>query len=297
MYTEHLRIPVGAGSLHVERTGRGGPPIVLVHGFGSCAFLWRAIAPPLANMGFTVLAVDLLGHGESDRPNDAAYDLGAQADYVERVLTALRLPAAVVVGQDIGALVALVLAARRPSKVARLVLLSAPDPNALPSAEIRALQRMSARVALGANAFFGALLLLQPLLQGAVADPAHMPPLLVARYLAPFVGGDGVSRLLHLASAVDLSNDDLARFRDVSCPITLAFGQTDDLDEPERIRERVEALALFGASVVTVPGAGRLLAEDAPLEVVRLLTDCMSDLPTSVQGDTHEPGSDTEMSE
>ena len=294
VYTEHLRIPVGTGSLHVERTGRGGPPILLVHGFGSCAFLWRAVAPQLATKGFTVLAVDLLGHGESDSPDDAAYDLGAQADYLERVLTALRLPATAVVGQDIGALVALVLAARRPSLVARLALLSPPDPNELPGAEIRGLQRMSARVALGANAFFGALLLLQPLLQAAVADPTHMPPLLVARYLAPFVGSDGVSRLLHLASAVDLSNDDLTRLRDVSCPITLVFGEANDPDERDKIRERIVALALAGARVVTVPGAGRLLAEDTPVELVRLMTDWMGDPPTAVAAEAKSRLSDSQ---
>ena len=38
MYTEHLRIPVGAGAQHIERVGRGGKPIVLLHGFGTSAF-------------------------------------------------------------------------------------------------------------------------------------------------------------------------------------------------------------------------------------------------------------------
>lgn len=288
MYTEHLRIPVGHGSLHVERTGRGGPPVVLIHGFGSCAFLWRAIAPALANAGYTVLAVDLLGYGESDRPIDAAYDLGAQADYIERILTALRMPAASVVGQDIGALVALVLAARRPSRVARLALLNPPDPSELPGGEIRALQRMSARAALGANALFGALPLLQPLLQGGVVEPSHMPPLLVARYLAPFVGTDGVARLLHLASAVELSDDELTRFRDVTCPVTLAFGVGDDAGESSRIRDRVDALALPDARVVTVPNAGRFLAEDAPRAVVELLKLWLSDRPDGDAVDTVE---------
>ena len=48
VYTEHLRIPVGSGALHVERVGRAGRAVVLLHGFGTCAFLWRAVAPQLA---------------------------------------------------------------------------------------------------------------------------------------------------------------------------------------------------------------------------------------------------------
>ena len=100
MYTEHLRIPVGAGSLHAERVGRGGHPVVLLHGFGTCSFLWRALAPRLADHGYTAIALDLLGHGESDRPLDMSFGLAAQAEYVERALTALRLPAVSLIGQD-----------------------------------------------------------------------------------------------------------------------------------------------------------------------------------------------------
>ena len=63
MYVEHLRIPIGSGALHVERVGRGGPPVVLLHGFGTCAFLWRRLSPALAMAGYTAIAIDLLGHG------------------------------------------------------------------------------------------------------------------------------------------------------------------------------------------------------------------------------------------
>jgi pimeloyl-ACP methyl ester carboxylesterase len=40
-----LRIPVGPGSMHVERYGHGGAPIVLIHGFGTSCFLWRNVGP------------------------------------------------------------------------------------------------------------------------------------------------------------------------------------------------------------------------------------------------------------
>ncbi len=279
MYTEHLRIPVGVGALHAERTGRGGPPILLVHGFGTCAFVWRAIAPRLANAGFTAVAIDLLGHGESDRPDDASYGLAAQAEYLERALTALRMPAASVVGLDIGALVALLLAGRRPERVSRLALISPVDPRDLPGAEIRALQRMSARAALGANALFGASPLLQPLLQGAVADAAHMPALLQARYLAPFVGNDGVSRLLQLASAVDLDEDAGLLLRAVRCPTLLvegaAVGETEG-DSAATAFLRAE-LSQASPRLARAPDAGRLVPEDAPEWLTRALLGWIRD--------------------
>ncbi len=272
MYTEHLRIPVGAGSLHVERVGRAGSAVVLLHGFGSCSFLWRAIAPHLADAGFTVLAIDLMGHGESDRPVDVSYSLGAQAEYVERALTALRLGQVAVVGQDMGALVGLLLAAQRPGRVRTLALLEPLDPDDLPGPSIRSLQRTSALSALTANALFGARPLLEPLLRGAVSDPAHMPDLLVARYLAPFVGSGGAGQLLQRANAVTLSGDERQRLGDVRGDILLWTGAREaDDDLAARIGEWRSVLPLASVHPIAVRPCGALVAEDAPAALVSAL--------------------------
>ena len=45
---DNLRVPVGPGSLHVDRYGVGGPAVLLVHGFGTCSFVWRNVGPALA---------------------------------------------------------------------------------------------------------------------------------------------------------------------------------------------------------------------------------------------------------
>lgn len=276
MYTEHLRIPVGAGSLHAERVGRGGHPVILLHGFGTCTFLWRAVAPRLADAGYTVIALDLLGHGESDRPLDMAYGLAAQAEYVERALTALRLPAVSLVGQDIGALVALMLAAQRPRRVERLALLNPPDPSDLPGPDIRTFQRTSARTAMGANALFGALPLLEPLLRGAVADPTRMSDRLVARYLAPFVGRDGVGQLLQLASAIELLDDDQRWLPDVHASTLLVQGELDRWTTSETVGLIASRLSAAAVETRRMPGVGRLVAEDAPEALTALLRDWLA---------------------
>lgn len=272
MYTEHLRIPVGAGSLHVERVGRAGPAVVLLHGFGSCSFLWRAVAPRLADAGYTALSIDLMGHGESDRPADVSYGLGAQAEYVERALTALRLAQVTIVGQDMGALVGLLLAAQRPERAPRLALLEPLDPDDLPGPAIRTLQRTSALSALTANALFGARPLLEPLLRGAVADPTHMPDLLVARYLAPFVGTSGAAQLLQRASAVSLSDDERQRLGDVRGEVLLWTGAREaDDDLAARIERWRGVLPLAAAHPIAVRPCGTLVAEDAPAALVSAL--------------------------
>jgi pimeloyl-ACP methyl ester carboxylesterase len=268
MHVEHLRVPIGSGALHAERLGRGGPPVVLLHGFGTCAFLWRRLAPALAMAGHTAIAVDLLGHGESDRPADASYGLAAQAEYLARALAALRLPPCTVVGQDIGALVALRLAAMPRNHVERVVLISPPDPDDLPGPDIRTLQRSSARIALNANTLFGAKPALTPLLHAGVTAAERMPDLLVARYLAPFVGSDGLSQLLMRAAAVELSEDARAMLSRASCPTLVVEG---DGGSP---RPSLSWPALLRSSDVTVtrlPGVSWLIPEDAPERLSELL--------------------------
>jgi pimeloyl-ACP methyl ester carboxylesterase len=276
VYTEHLRIPVGTGALHVERLGRGGPAVVLLHGFGSCSFLWRAIAPVLAGDGYTVVAVDLLGHGESDRPTDAPYSLGAQAEYVERALTAMRLGEVSVVGQDMGALVGLLLAAQHPSRVRRVALLEPLDPDDLPGPAIRSLQRNSALTALTAQSLFGARPLLATLLEGAVSSPDLLSDRLLARYLAPFVGSQGAAQLLQLASAVELSGDERHSLRDVQTDILLWCGVAgEDPTDDEGARRTARWTQLLPAAqvqtVAALHRAGTLVAEDAPEALVSAL--------------------------
>ena len=220
VYIEHLHIPVGPGTLHIERVGRGGPAVLLLHGFGQCAFLWRRLAPALASSGFTVIAPDLMGFGESSRSAELPTGPAAQAQALELALTALRLGEVHCVGQDMGALVALLLAAEQPRRVRQVALLEPLDPLDLPGPAIRALQRTTALAAFGANSLFGARPLLETLLRGALASAVDADRV-VARYLAPFVGGDGLRDLLQLASAVSLSDEERERLSDVTAPVAL----------------------------------------------------------------------------
>ena len=273
MHIEHLRIPVGAGHLHAERVGRGGPPIVFLHGFGTSAFLWRNVAPILANEGYTVLSLDLLGHGESDRSEDGLYGLDAQAEYIDRALTALRVPGAAFVGQDVGCIVALLLAARRPEQRGKLVLLSPPDPTTLPPPSVRAVQRSSARAAITANEMFGAFPLIRALLSDGVSDPSRMTEQMIARYGAPFVGSDGVSHLLILARAMELENPDLLNLGAVSAHTLLVSGEADQWSEPGGVQKLVTRLSAANPERKSLPGVGHLVAEDAPDLLAQVLLE------------------------
>lgn len=211
MYTDHLYIPLtGPASglaLHVERTGYGGSPVVLLHGFGTSTFVWRGVVPRLAEAGATVLAADLLGFGESVAPGERGLTPVEQAAHVELALLALRAAPGVVVGVGLGALVALLLAQRAPDRVQRLVLVDPLDPDDLPGPAVRQLQRSTVTAALSSHSLFGARPLLEPLLARSMPDGQPLSDLALARHLAPFVGPDGAARLLQLAGAISLDDE------------------------------------------------------------------------------------------
>ncbi|MEU8759000.1 alpha/beta fold hydrolase [Streptomyces sp. NPDC048659] len=99
------------------------PPVVLVHGRGADSTDWAGIAAPLA-ADRRVYALDLRGHGLSDRPGE--YGFAALRDEIGGFLKALGLAGATVVGHSMGGAAACLLAQREPALIGRLVLEDAP---------------------------------------------------------------------------------------------------------------------------------------------------------------------------
>jgi pimeloyl-ACP methyl ester carboxylesterase len=98
-----------------------GPAIVLIHGMAGSSRTWRDVMPLLARQ-HTVIAPDLLGHGESAKPL-GDYSLGAYASGLrDLVVGALGIERATLVGQSLGGGVAMQLAYQHPEFCERLVL-------------------------------------------------------------------------------------------------------------------------------------------------------------------------------
>jgi pimeloyl-ACP methyl ester carboxylesterase len=98
------------------------PIVLLVHGIAGNAAQWDRVIPLLAER-YTVLAPDLLGHGESAKPR-TDYSLGAYAVGLRDLLLALELEHATVVGHSLGGGVAMQFAYSYPTMCERLVLVS-----------------------------------------------------------------------------------------------------------------------------------------------------------------------------
>lgn len=99
-----------------------GPAVVLVHGMAGSSTTWKHVLPALAER-FTVVAPDLLGHGQSAKPR-GDYSLGAYASGIRDLLVALDVPRASFVGHSLGGGVAMQLAYQFPERCERLALVA-----------------------------------------------------------------------------------------------------------------------------------------------------------------------------
>ena len=113
---------VDGGKLHYLTAGQG-PAIVLLHGYAETSRMWRPLIARLAGQ-FTVIAPDLPGIGDSDIPSDGL-DMTRAAVRIHDLVKGLGVEKAVVVGHDIGLMVAYAYAARFPAETEKLVLMDA----------------------------------------------------------------------------------------------------------------------------------------------------------------------------
>lgn len=118
------RVDVGGLALAVEEHGEG-PPLVILHGFTGSAQTMAEVASALAS-NFRAIAVDLVGHGASDRPKDPRpYSMSAVLGQLRSLLEQLEIERAHWLGYSMGGRVALAFAAAHPERVDRLLLVGA----------------------------------------------------------------------------------------------------------------------------------------------------------------------------
>jgi pimeloyl-ACP methyl ester carboxylesterase len=106
----------------IYRVAGDGPPVVLIHGMLNSSSHWQSVAMELAR-DHTVIAPDLIGHGDSAAPR-GDYSLGAHAASLRDLLAAIGVDRASIVGHSLGGGVAMQFFYQFPQRVERLVLIS-----------------------------------------------------------------------------------------------------------------------------------------------------------------------------
>jgi pimeloyl-ACP methyl ester carboxylesterase len=98
------------------------PPLILLHGYPTNAYLWRECIPSLSKK-FQVYAPDLPGHGKSDKPLDAKYDLDFFINFLKEYYNTLCIEKAHLVVHDLGGMIGLGFASRYPEKINKFVVM------------------------------------------------------------------------------------------------------------------------------------------------------------------------------
>jgi 2-hydroxymuconate-semialdehyde hydrolase len=256
---ERRRFRTSAGDLSYVVAGEGeGDPVVLLHGFPTSSYLWRREIPLLATR-MRVIAVDLLGYGESDKPAGVPLSVAAQAGYVGELLSGLGAGAAAVVGHDIGGGVAQLLAVS--GMATSLVLI---DPVAFadwPTAGMRTVQA----TAPASETKEMAERVVRLAFEVGMQHHANLSDADLDVYLAPWAA-DPLA-LFRAARAMDGRGlaGAAANIAAHGIPVFVLWGEEDAFNPPRLAERLLEALP--GATVALLPGCGHFVMEDAPSTV------------------------------
>ncbi len=260
------RAQVSAGEMAYVDEGEG-PAVVLLHGFPTNSYLWRALVPELAAR-MRVIAPDLLGYGQSDKPEDAPVHLRAQAGYVRELLQRLGIEEFAVVGHDVGGAVAQLLALDG-SGVRTLVLMDVDAFDAWPSEGVRMLQDAEPEQETSE--------LVREVIDLALdLGMSHVDRLSEeAReaYRASFAGPEGAAAFFRAARGIDGlglagRDDELAK---LDVPALIVWGEDDPYVEVD-LAERLAGV-LPDAALVLLPGCSHFLPEEVPETIGPLIAE------------------------
>ncbi len=136
---QHRDIITNGIRMHYVTQGEG-PLILLLHGFPEFWYSWRYQIPFLAEHGYTVVAPDLRGYNDTDKPRKG-YDIPGLLRDIEGLIKGLGQKKAIIVGHDWGGALAWGFAIRYPQMTERLIVMNAPHPQAM-LRELRTLKQL-----------------------------------------------------------------------------------------------------------------------------------------------------------
>ncbi len=115
----------GPLAMHYIEKGKGDQHILLLHGFRAHTYTWRHLIDPLAQEGYHVWAVDLIGYGFSDKPDQVPYHVDFFVQQIKAFMDAKEIARAHLVGNSMGGGLALNFACTHPDRTHSLSLLNA----------------------------------------------------------------------------------------------------------------------------------------------------------------------------
>ncbi len=257
-----------------------GPPVVLIHGMVNSSRHWRRVALRLADR-YTVIAPDLIGHGDSATPR-GDYSLGAHAAAIRDLLVSIGVHRATFVGHSLGGGVAMQFFWQFPERVERLALVSSGGLGPEVSPLLRGAALPGAGTALYLAAHPRALATLDQLagrLQRGGRSQAAVQIRAVVRAVRPLERAGGRKAFIEtLRAVIDVrgqrvsANDRLYLLGGV--PTLIAWGDHDRTIPAEHGRRACEAIP--DARFATIEGAAHFPHLDRPDALAELLDGFIS---------------------
>ena len=265
-------IAVEGAKIHV-RVGGKGPTVVLLHGFGDTGDMWAPLAADLAK-DHTVVVPDLRGMGLSSIP-DGGYDKKTQAGDVRAVLAALKIDHSVVIGHDIGTMVAFAYASRYPQQTDRLVVMDAPVPGIPPWNDIVRSPMLwhfdfggpdAERLVAGRERIY-----LDRFWNEFAGDPAKVDEATRQHYAKLYARPGAMRAAFAQFRSIrqDAVDNEASMKTRLTMPV-LAVGGEKSFGNNEAI---VMRNAADNVTEVVIPGAGHWLMEEAPTQTIRAIRD------------------------
>ncbi|TKA97830.1 alpha/beta fold hydrolase [Cereibacter changlensis] len=254
---------VAGTTVHLRDSGpRDGPPVILIHGFGSSLHTWNAWAAALES-DRRVIRFDLPGHGLSPADRTGDYSDARVMAVVIGIMDRLAVRRADFVGNSIGGRIAFTFAATHPERVRKLVLVS---PDGYESPGFRYGVAPEVPMVAGAMRLWLPRPLLRLTLGAAFADSAAVTEPLVSRYY-DLIRAPGVraAMLERMRQTVLVPPEPLlAR---VKAPVLLLWGEEDALIPVSTARGYVRALP--HVQTVLLPQLGHVPQEEGPERSLR----------------------------
>lgn len=253
-----------------------GPPILLLHGFGACAYTWRHLIPPLA-AEHRVFTLDLKGFGFSDKPADGHYAVSDQAEMVADFSRRQDLHDLVIMGHSMGGGVTLMtylkLRETDPRRIKKLVLIdSAGYPQKMPwFIRMAKIPGLNAALSKLLPARFATALVLKKCYYNK--DAVTEEQIDTYAYFGSLPGA--AAAVSQTAKQLVPKGEDIealiARYKTIKVPVLVIWGREDEV-VPLEVGENFKR-DIPGAELVVLPHCGHVPPEEEPLATRQAIMD------------------------
>jgi haloalkane dehalogenase len=264
------RIEVDGLTVAYREAGEG-PAVLLLHGWPTSSYLWRDVMPAIAARN-RVIAIDLPGFGESDKPLDAGYGFDFYAGVLDGALAALGVERVALGVHDLGGPIGLDWARRNPERVTGLALLNTlvyPEFSEAVLAFVNACSEPQMRSFLTSPSGLEAAMKL------GLADDSNLTDEVLEAVRAPFAEEDARTVLADAGKGLEPEGFEriAAWLPSIEVPVRVVYGERDRI-LPE-IAETMTRLAgdVPQAEVTALPDCGHFLQEESPAEIGELLAE------------------------